>query len=215
LLNVMTGPIIADQMPLAIAIAAILTVSQILAAMSANTAGLTSYEVPVHVTGHVKNGAFSLPFSMDGTRYFKAPDKDALVMRTVPAIAKTFQNVYASLGTPATWPGTYEIVLVSTPVENGRGVYVLRGAYKKQSTVDHILLDVDAGSFDPITVRWFYRNGATIVMAIEESAVGTYRLPMTERLEIAFPSYRGSAVVSYGSYAINRDIPPTVLGPTF
>jgi hypothetical protein len=33
--------------------AAMLTVSQILTAMTANTTGLTSYEVPVNISGHV------------------------------------------------------------------------------------------------------------------------------------------------------------------
>jgi hypothetical protein len=195
--------------------AAVLTVSQILAAMATNTAGLTSYEVPVNISGHVKKAPFSLPFSMHGTRYFQAPDKDALVMRTIPAVAKAFRNVYASLGTPATWPGTYDIVMASVPDENGRGVYELRGTYKQQSSVDHILLDVDASTFDPLVVRWFYHNGATIVMSIQEAAIGPYRLPMTETLEIAFPSYRGSAVVSYGSYATNVTIPATILDPLY
>jgi hypothetical protein len=150
---------------------------------------------------------------MHGTRYFKAPDRDALVMCTVPGIAKAFRNAYASLGTPATWPGTYDIALVSAPAENGRGVYELRGTYKQQSNVDHILLEVDASTFDPVLVRWFYRNGATIVMSIQAGAVGPYRLPLTETLEITFPSYRGSAVVSYGNYATNVDIPATLLDP--
>ena len=193
--------------------AAVLTVSQILAAMAANTTGLKSYQVPVNISGNVKKAPRSMLFAMHGTRYFQTPDRDALVMSTIPASAKAFRNIYASLGTPSTWLGTYDIVLASAPAENARGVYELRGTYKRQSSVDHILLEVNATTFDPVVVRWFYRNGATIVMAIQEGAVGRYRLPITETLEITFPSYRGNAVVSYGGYATNVGIPATIFGP--
>jgi len=175
--------------------------------MTANTAGLQTYQVPVRIALRLHK-VITLPVSLSATRYFKVPDKERLVMRTVPAIAKPFQNAYAALGTPATWPQVYNGVEVPPSISTARAVYELRATYKRPSNVDHILLDVDATTFDPVQSRWYYTNGATIVMKIEEQSVeGKYRLPLRETLDVTFPSYRGSAVVEYGSYIINQDIP--------
>jgi hypothetical protein len=191
-----------------------MSAQQILSRMSANTAGLQTYEVPIQIDARIQK-LMSQPVSMNGTRYFKAPDKGALRMNSVPSIAKGFQNVYASLGSAATWPHTYDITL-ATPLTTGdRPMYGLRAVYKRASKVDHILLDVDANTFDPVTVRWFYTNGATIVMKVEEQLVdGKYRLPSHESLDVSFPQYRGHADVRYGSYVVNKPIPDSVFSNT-
>jgi outer membrane lipoprotein-sorting protein len=188
-----------------------MTAPQILARMAANTAALTSYQVPVHIEAHVKKGGLSLPAKMDGERYFKAPDKTALKMHGVPAIAKAFSNTYASLGTPLTWQSTFNIAYESAGTVGTHQVYTLRATYKKSSRVDHILMDVDTSTFDPVQVRWFYTNGATIAMQIEESQVGgRFRLPQRETVDAAFPEYRGNAVVTYGTYATNVPVDDSV-----
>jgi hypothetical protein len=181
-----------------------MTVADILGRMASNTSGLTSFVVPIHIDAHVKKGALSLPVTMDGKRYFKAPDKGALKLTGLPELAKTFSNIYASLGTPVTWPKTYDIALNGVTTSGNQNVYELRGTYKRPSNVDHILLDVNGATFDPIQARWFYRNGATIVMNIQEGVVGgTYRLPLHETVDVNFPQYHGNADITYGTYSTN------------
>ncbi len=190
-----------------------MSVQQILARMDANTSGLQAYQVPVRIDARIRK-VITLPVSMSGTRYFKRPDKEALKMSTVPAIAKPFENAYASLGTPNTWPKTYSITQTRPSVAFARPVYELRGTYKRSSNVDRIILDVDASTFDPVQARWYYKNGATIVMNIEEQLVdGKYRLPTHETLDVSFPAYRGNADVHYGDYVINQPIPDSVFAP--
>jgi hypothetical protein len=73
------------------------------------------------------------------------------------------------------------------------------------------MLDVDASTFDPVQARWYYKNGATIVMNIEEQVVqGNYRLPARESLNVHFPEYSGDAVVQFGTYVINQPIADAV-----
>lgn len=187
-----------------------MTVPQILARMSANTAGIKTYEVPVQIDARIHKG-ITLPVSMTGTRYFEAPDKESLKMNSVPTIAKAFQDVYASLGTPQTWPRTYDITVCTPAVSGDRPIYELRAVYKRESKVDHILLDVDATTFDPIQARWYYTSGATIVLNVEEQSVeGKYRLPAHETIDVAFPQYKGDADIRYGAYVINHPIPDSV-----
>jgi hypothetical protein len=184
------------------------TVGDVLARMSAARKGLNTFSVPVHFDVKIKRPlGVSLP--LDGVRYFERPDKGALEMKSVPAVAKAFQQTYAGLGTPETWPGQYDLSLVDQPASATN--YELKGVPKNGGNVDHILLDIDRDTSTPIRARWFYRNGATIDMAIENAQVnGMFLLPKTETLEVAFPSYAGHAVVNYGDYTINQPIPASV-----
>lgn len=190
-----------------------LTVHQILTRMAQNTKGIEAYRVPVTILARVKE-IISIRVRMSGERYFKAPDKGALKLHNVPAFAKMFSNLYASLGTPATWPQTYDVERVSSTVIQGRHVYELRATYKHPSRVDLVVLDVDGETFDPVEARWYYANGATIFMIITEDPVeGVYRLPKQETLEVHFPHYTGDATIEYGAYEINVDIPDSVFAP--
>lgn len=179
-------------------------VSEILANMAATTTGLTSYVVPVHIDARVRTGLLSLPVHMDGKRYFTAPDRSVLRMESVPAIAKQFSSMYASLGTPQTWPSTYDIVVEGPAEVSGRSVWRLRATYKRPSHVDHVLLYVDTSTYDAVEVGWFYRNGSTVVMDIDAETVdGKYRLPAREAIAAHFPDYSGNATVLYGTYETN------------
>jgi hypothetical protein len=192
------------------------TVSQILGRMAENTKGLTSYEVPFHIDGHYKKSFISVRVPLDGTRYFKVPDKSLVKIPHPPPEAKELADVYSWLGTPQTWPTTYDISLEPT---KALGVYELRATYKPNSkvhamldkvadsTVDHILLDVDARTFDPVHVTWFYHNGSTIVMDITNGVVDRYRLPQRESVNMNLPGHHFTALVTYGFYKTNVSIP--------
>lgn len=188
-----------------------LTADQLLARMVAARKGLNAFSVPVHFDVTMRR---PLPVSvgMDGVRYFERPDKQALVMHSVPSIAKAFQQTYAALGTAETWPKQYDITLIA-PDQASPASYELKCVPKSGGNVDHVLLDVAADTVAPLRVRWFYRNGATIDMAIDNATVSdTYLLSKTETLDVSFPSYAGHAVVHYGDYSINQPIPAAVWG---
>jgi hypothetical protein len=69
-------------------------------------------------------------------------------------------------------------------------------------------MGVDAATFAPVKVLWFYKNGATISMDIDEALIeGKYWLPQREVVDASFPNYRGRATVTYGTYQINVPIP--------
>ncbi|MBV8637196.1 MAG: hypothetical protein JO322_03865 [Candidatus Eremiobacteraeota bacterium] len=137
-------------------------------------------------------------------------------MTDVPSMAKQFAEVYGWVGTPQTWPSIYDISLVPA---SSSSVYELRGTYKPNapthagldkaagSTLDHVLLDVDAKTFDPTHVTWFYRNGSTIVMDVTSQVVeGKYRLPERENLTLNIPGEHATGVVKYGTYQTNIPI---------
>jgi len=186
------------------------TVDDILGRMVAARKDLNSYSVPVHFDIGIQK-PISVALPLDGVRYFERPDKEALVMQSVPAVAQAFQRTYAGLGTAETWPQRYDLSLVAPDRNASATMYELKGIPKNGGNVAYILIDVARDSAVPVRARWFYRNGATIDMAIENAlASNGYLLPKTETLDIVFPSYAGHAVAHYGEYAINQPIPASV-----
>lgn len=192
------------------------TIPEILNRMAQNTKGLTSYAVPFHIDAHFKKSFISVHVPLDGTRYFERPDKSTVKISNPPPQAKELASIYSWLGTPETWPSTYDIALV--PAKSS-GIYELRATYKPnsrthelldkaaQSTVDYVLLDVDAQTFDPVRASWFYHNGSKIVMNIKTGAVGKYRLPQSENVDMRLPGHSATAQVTYGTYQTNVSIP--------
>jgi hypothetical protein len=182
--------------------------SAILDRMAANIHGLDSYAVPVHIDAKVRTGIASVPARMDGDRYFQAPDTSQLRLHSVPAVAKSFSNMYASLGTPVTWPKTYNITVQKDCASIPATMLCLGATYKRPANVDHILMGVDSTTYAPLKVLWFYKNGSTISMNIDETLVdGKYWLPQREVVDVSFPGYHGHATVTYGAYQINVPIP--------
>jgi hypothetical protein len=182
----------------------------ILARMVAARKSLNSFSVPVSFDVKVRK-PLGVALRLDGVRYFERPDKGAVILQSVPLVAQAFQRAYSGLGTPETWPKQYVVTVVAPDQTASSNVYELKGIPKNGGNVDHILIDIARDSAAPVRVRWFYRDGATIDMAIENAIVGNlYLLPKTEAIDIVFPSYAAHAIAHYGDYSINKPIPATV-----
>jgi hypothetical protein len=193
------------------------TVSQILARAAQNIKGLTSYQVQFHADAHVRRSIFSAKVPLDGTKYYKEPDKAALKIPNVPPQAKDFTNVLGWLGTPETWESTYDVTLQPT---SSIGVYELRATYKPNSrthvlldkvagsSLDYVVLDLDSKTYDPVRVRWLYKNKSEIEMDITSGTVaGGYRLPVRETVDMNIPKQQVKALITYGTYYTNVQIP--------
>jgi hypothetical protein len=183
------------------------TASDIVTRMAAARKGLTSYSVPIHFDLVVHKG-MSVTAKLDSVRYFESPDKEVLVMNSMPSIARQFQYIYSGLGTPQTWPEQYEISRVASAEPQS---YELKGVPKNNSNVTYVLLDVTTDTLAPIGAHCFYTNGGRVDMQFQNTLVnGTYWLPTTETIDIAFPEYKVHAVGHYGDYSVNQPIPDSV-----
>lgn len=190
------------------------SVTQIMQGMSANIAGISSFQVPVHIVFHVKKGMFSVPVTVDGDRYFKLPDRNALKVSKSgnPELTDTLKRIYALIDAPTTWERTHDITLQGTGDVDGHHAYALSATVKRSSSnVDHLILDVDTTTFDPVRARWFLRNGGTVTMHMRQGVVdGKYRLAQHDDVVFALPKYHGTASVDYGTFAINVPVADSV-----
>lgn len=184
----------------AILLAAVL-VSDLLAHMAAHNAGLTSYEVPVHFDVDL-HSMFSLHTGLDGTAYFKRPDKSAVDFNTVPILADPFKHLAGTLGTPETWPQTYDIT--------GSSDTELKLVPKKAGNVAAVIVDVDPADYGIVRERWRYKDGGSIDVRETNAVVGSYLLPRKQIGDFNLTQYKAHVVTDYGTYKLNVAIPDSV-----
>ncbi|MGC1379392.1 MAG: hypothetical protein WA814_00045 [Candidatus Baltobacteraceae bacterium] len=172
---------------------------------------LNSYWVPVTVSGSVKVAFISVPFKMTGTQYYRAPDKEALRLSNPPSLARGLQNTVATMGSPETWPVTYDITLTGTQMHRNHLAYVLSGTPKKSgSRVKTITMWVNAKTYAIESVAFAYTNGASLALELSHHGLSPYHQPTSIAVTARFPAYSGNARIQYGTYAINGPIPDSV-----
>jgi outer membrane lipoprotein-sorting protein len=171
---------------------------------------LKSYKVAVTMSGSVKVSFISLPFTMTGTEYYRAPDRQALHMNDVPSLAKGFETTMASMGTPETWPLRYDITLQGTRPHNNHTAYVLVGTPKNGGNVKNVTMLVNAKTFAIESVLFSYNNGATLNLDLSHRGLSPYHLPTSATVGARFPQYSGNADITYGTYDVNVPIPDSV-----
>ena len=182
------------------------TVTDVLASVTERDAHVESYAVPVHMNVRIHK-LFTFHIGLSGTQYYKRPDRLALDIRQIPASAR---KLFADLGTPLTWPGSYDLKLVGS---NGdHGPYRLEGVPKHASDVARMVVDVDGDPNAPLHVQWTTRDGGTIDMHITEESTGGYQLPKHAEADMAMGGYKIHASIDYGPYSVNEAVADTVFG---
>jgi outer membrane lipoprotein-sorting protein len=173
--------------------------------------GLTSYQVPVTISGHVRVAIISVPFRMTGTQYYQTPNEQALHLDNPPSLARGFGNTLSTMGTPQTWLRDYAISAPASQAHGHHTAYILIGTPKASSRVKSMTMSVSAKTYAIESVTFAYTNGATLVVTFKHHPGETqYHLPRLATVDARFPSYSGSATITYGSYQLNEVIPASV-----
>lgn len=173
--------------------------------------GLSSYQVPVTISGSVHVAIISLPVHMSGTQYYQAPDQQALHINNPPRLASGLGDTLSTMGTPQTWLNDYTIAAPTTQPHGHHNSYVLVGSPKRQSRVKTMTMYVSASTYAIEGVAFSYTNGATLQVTFEHHhGVSEYHLARSAKVVAHFPSYSGQATILYGTYAINQPIPAAV-----
>ena len=180
--------------------------ADVLARITARDAVLQSYAVPVHFDVYLHK-LFSIHFGMDGTQYFKQPDRLALDMSKVPPNAR---RVFGQISTPMAWADTYDMRLANAVSDGFHTTYQLEGVPKRGGDIDRMVLDVDSDPSRPLHARWFCHGGTTIATVIEEQLSGPYWLPKHGEADLSVSGYKIHVVIEYGDYNVNAGIPDSV-----
>lgn len=164
-------------------------------------ASLRSYQSRVHVEIAMHSFPYLSP-TLEGTVYYKAPDKNAIVFDDVPALASLFKKVYPRLDPPATWPALYQLRITG---DDGKRT-TFRLDPKKYGTIDHLNVDIDDAEAVPVGFTYFYRNGGTVHFdQTVESLKGVYVIKALNG-HVSLPSTSADVSSSFNGYQINVPI---------
>src|SRR5271167_4433960 len=95
------------------------TAQDVVARLLAARRGLSSYSVPIHFNLVVWK-VVRVSAQLDAVRYFQSPDKEILVMKSMPSIAKQFRYIYSAAGTPETWLSRYDVTFAEGQLANSQ-----------------------------------------------------------------------------------------------
>jgi outer membrane lipoprotein-sorting protein len=164
---------------------------------------LESYRARVHVDVRMLNFPFLAP-KLDGTSYYRRPDRYEVIFDSVPGYAKGFQKLFDDVGDPAAWEKDQNLRLDGLTSIDGRPTIVLRLTKKIHSTIlDHTLAYVDAASFTLTKMEWYYTSGGKITMSQQFGKQDGYWVPASQHATIDIPHVHAIADAKYGSYQTN------------
>lgn len=182
-----------------------ISATDVLARVTHADSAIDSYVVPVRIDVRVHKW-ITVHFHLNGTQYYKRPDRLALDMHAVP---EQYRTMFAQLGTPLTWPSIYDLRLVPSTAQPG--TFQLEGTPKRAGDVERMVIDIDGAPSAPLHAQWFCRGGGTIDMHIAEATgTGGYALPQHADADMSFGGYNVHAAFTWGPYAVNESIADAV-----
>lgn len=174
----------------------------LLARMIRANSGLHSYQAAFHVD-IVTHGFPYISPSLDGTAYYKQPNKAAIVFDTVPALASQFKKVYPQLEPPSEWPRLYDVA----PVADDGSTAQLRLVRKVPGRVDHVDVTVDDKTAMVTGMTYFYKdNAGSIAFRQTYTAIDGNYVPKAQTGKVDIPHYSADVSSSFSNYKINVKI---------
>ena len=178
--------------------------------MLAANPSLATYRARVHVNTRMLSFPWLAP-KLDGTSYYKRPNKYEVVFDRVPGYAKGFEKLFNDVGDPSSWEKDSYLALDANRMLNGKSMLVVRMTKKIYSTtLDYTLAYVDPQSHLLARMEFYYRNGGFIAMDQKFRNEGSYQLIDTQHADIAIPHVHAVADASYAAYETNVAVDSSV-----
>jgi len=173
--------------------------------MLALNAALHTYKATVHLDIELKTFPYLSP-SLDGTAYYKKPDKEAVVFDTVPALASQFKKVYPRIDPPSEWPTVYDASILG----DSGGATTFRLVPKKDGRVEHLDVKVDDANATIVSYTWTYKDGGSVSFDQSYKTVGGNFLIDKQSGHVDLPSYKADVTSQFSNYQINVGVADSV-----
>lgn len=173
--------------------------------MVALNGDLRTYEATVHLDVALKSFPYLSP-SLDGTAYYKKPDKEALVFDTVPALAAQFKKVYPRVDPPVQWGSLYDVYVLG----DSSGTTTFRLVPKKNGRVDHLDVKTDDANATITSYTWTYKDGGYVAFDQSYKTVDGNFLVDKQNGHVELPSYKADVKSQFSNYRINVSIEDSV-----
>lgn len=177
--------------------------SSILAGIASRNPALQSYQARVHVDVHMLNFPWLSP-KLDGTSYFKRPDKYEVVFDRVPSYAHGIDKLFGTIDDVGEWVKDWNVGFDGVRNVAGHQFYALRMTKKIYSDqIKDAVAYVDPSTFQVARMDWEYRNGGSITMTQTYRQQGQFNVVSTQHADIQIPHVHAVADASYAQYQAN------------
>jgi len=168
----------------------------------AQNARLDSYEATVNVNVHLRSFPY-LADRLNGTAYFKQPDRFEVVFQSVPAVAKGFDHLYSDIDDPTDWARRFDLSFVGQKSVDGHPDVVLRLVQKVRGMIDHEDVAIDPATWHIDSMEWHYYNGGLIAMTQQYRDTDGYDVLAAQHATIRIPYVHAAADATYSDYKTN------------
>lgn len=182
---------------------ATLDVHSILTRMELRNTALQTYQARVHVDTHMLTFPWLSP-KLDGTAYYKNPDKFEVVFDRMPSYAKGFDKFFGDVDQPSAWEREWNVSYLGEQNVDGQRELALRMTKKIRSDqITDSVAYVDPASYQVVRMDWHYTNGGTITMTQTYKNQGPYNVLATRHVDVRIPHVHAVAIATYVEYQTN------------
>jgi hypothetical protein len=171
------------------------------ARMTKVNSGLRSYTARVRLDAAMTSFPYLHP-TLDGTAYYKQPDRNAINFDSVPAMASLFKNVFPRLPAPAQWPSLYTLYQLN----DSNGVTTVRLTPRKEGRVETLEVGVSDETAVPTGYTFIYRDGGSVHFDQHVTAREGFFLVDGLDGKIDLPSVKADAKASFTDYKPNAPV---------
>lgn len=185
------------------------TADAIMRRIDARNASLTSFQTRVHV--NLRMLSFPWFFSkLDGTEYYKRPDKHGVVFDRAPSYAKGINSLFGAVDAPSEWRKDSNVTYTGVQNVDGKPMLALRMTKKIYSDqTKETIAYVNPQTYQVTRMDFVYTNGDGIVMTQTYKQEGPYSVVASRHLDIK-RHVRAVADATYASYKTNIAISDSV-----
>ena len=165
--------------------AAELSPQQVIANVVERNPELGTFQAHVDVRLHT-----GIPFLnpvLEGTTYYKRPDRYEVVFTKVPAYASGFQKLYSDIGDPAGWDKRFVISVAGERSFAGHNDVVLRLVQRVRGMIEHEEVLVDPQRWAVDQMSYHYYNGGAITLDQTFRSEGGFSVLSDQHADIALP----------------------------
>ncbi len=182
---------------------AALDVHTIVTRIERRNSALQTYQARVHVDTRMLTFPWLAP-KLDGTAYYKNPDKFEVVFDRMPSYAKGFDKFFGDVDQPSAWQREWNISYLGEQNIDGQSELALRMTKKIRSDqITDSIAYVDPSTYQVIRMDWHYTNGGTIVMTQTYKDEGPYSVLATRHVDVRIPRVHAVANATYAEYQTN------------
>jgi hypothetical protein len=169
--------------------------------MTKVNSGLHSYKARVHLDAAMSSFPYLHP-TLEGTAYYKQPDRNAINFDSVPAMASLFKNVFPRLPAPAKWPSLYTM----HQLNDSNGVTTVRLTPIKEGRVETLEVGVSDETAVPTGYTFLYRDGGSVHFDQRVSSHDGFFFVDGLDGKIDLPSIKADAKASFTGYQPNAAV---------